>query len=554
MKISTCLAVALLSLSSMSAFAQDAESDLKGELKFENALDAYGKTSAPSSTPMVMTSEGNIIVTGTEYPNASSYYPGAFVALSTKEFPATPIWKMIFNGSSIITAAVADDNGGVYVGGNFRNTLTLPVDGDITLEGAESYGEKKSAFIAHINKDGKVVAAKAINSTANAEMVAKYPNSYDSDAAFCNLNSLAFVDGKLYAGLTFSNTLSYADGAKTLSSSTFDGSDPNVGLGVGSTTAYAVALCDISTMGISSIPVVFDGDGSEADKTYWGLDVPSAKFAIDGSNVYLVASVNGFTPKGALWVSGQKLDTPSFTYNQGDINDYYVAKINLNTNKVNSKVFDGNYTYTNVDNETGIGEIEIIDNNLWVAGCFRQNLPFKPSITAVGNTDTFVAALDKENFSVVNVLTSSFDETTSGTNNQEYLSAFCVTGKQIAISGYVGKAIEYADYIIDKVSPLLFNVDDYTTETKLENDADTNDDYITGTLINDKVVYFAFLTNNLFSYYYGYGDVENPTDGISTIDATSLSKDAVIYNLQGMKLRAPQKGLNIVNGKKVVIK
>lgn len=444
--------------------------------------------------------------------------------------------------------------GGVYVGGNFRNTLTLPADGDITLEGVQSYGEKKSAFVAHINKDGKVVAAKAISSTANADMVAKYPNSYDPDAAFCNLNSLAFVDGKLYVGLRFSNTLTNADGTKTLSSSTFDGSDPNVGLGVGSTTAYAVALLDNSTMGISSFPIVFDGNGSEADKSYWGLDVPSAKFAVAGSNVYLVASVNGFTPKGALWISGQKLDTPSFTYNQGNINDYYVAKINLTTNEVSSKVFAGNYTYTNVDKETGIGEIEIIDNNLWVAGCFRQNLPFKASIAAVGNTDTFVAALDKEDFSVVNVLTSNFDETTSSTDNQEYISTFAVTGKQIAISGYVGKENQYADYIIDKVKPLLFNVDDYTKETTLENDTEDGDDYITGGFVKDGKAYMAFLTNNFYSYYYGYNNIDTPTDGISIINVASISKDAVIYNLQGMKLRAPQKGLNIVNGKKVVIK
>ena len=110
MKIFTCLAVALLSLSSVSVSAQDSE--LKGELKFENALDGYGKSSAPSSTPILMTSEGNIVVTGTTYPNASSYYPGAFVALSSKELPASPIWKIVFDGSSIITAAVADDNGG----------------------------------------------------------------------------------------------------------------------------------------------------------------------------------------------------------------------------------------------------------------------------------------------------------------------------------------------------------------------------------------------------------------------------------------------------------
>ena len=68
------------------------------------------------------------------------------------------------------------------------------------------------------------------------------------------------------------------------------------------------------------------------------------------------------------------------------------------------------------------------------------------------------------------------------------------------------------------------------------------------------------------SIYYGAGDrnvsnivwMENPvydptTVGIETVKADDL-KGAVIYNLAGQRLQTLQKGLNIINGRKVVIK
>jgi hypothetical protein len=41
--------------------------------------------------------------------------------------------------------------------------------------------------------------------------------------------------------------------------------------------------------------------------------------------------------------------------------------------------------------------------------------------------------------------------------------------------------------------------------------------------------------------------------GITNVNAADV-KGLQIYNLQGMRLNSVQKGLNIVNGKKVVIK
>ena len=48
---------------------------------------------------------------------------------------------------------------------------------------------------------------------------------------------------------------------------------------------------------------------------------------------------------------------------------------------------------------------------------------------------------------------------------------------------------------------------------------------------------------------------DEETTSIQTINVTPNSQqDAPVYNLNGQRLSAPQKGINIVNGKKVIIK
>lgn len=49
-------------------------------------------------------------------------------------------------------------------------------------------------------------------------------------------------------------------------------------------------------------------------------------------------------------------------------------------------------------------------------------------------------------------------------------------------------------------------------------------------------------------------DYENHTTGINAITTAKPTDADVIYNLQGVRLSQPQKGINIVNGKKIIIK
>lgn len=540
MKFFTYLSAALLSLSSTSVFAQDADNELKGDLKFENVvMGGYNQ----ASTPMAITSEGNVVVTGTTA-NMMTGALSSFIAMSSKELPTTPIWKIDLDGRSIVTSIISDGNGGVFVGGNFRSKISFPVADGNPIEftwgnsNPEALSDKPATFIAHINKEGNTIAAKAITSTANPEVINQNPN-YTAYQAYCNLNNLVYVGGKLYAGLSFQDVISDGNESKQLASPVYDywGS-------VGSSGCYTIAQINPETLSIVDYPVLFGGDTSDA--SFLGLDVKSAKIATDGTYLYLAANPNGWSSKVALELNDQVVDKVSFHY-EGALNGFYFAKIDLANNTfVASKAFDGEYTYS-VDNFVpAMGDLLVNGDELLVSGSFIQNCPFDKSIKVVGNTDLFAVCLNKSDLSTKSVLTSKYDETAAN-GDQEVFSSLSVLDKMASVTGYVASSSSL-------VAPLLFNADDYSSSSsEFVNDAEADEDYITGTAVaEDGTTYMAFLSNDQKSYFYHYA-APDPT-AVKNIEAATISKDAVIYNLQGMKLRAPQKGLNIVNGKKVFVK
>lgn len=127
MKFSTLFAAALLFCSVSHVSAQNSQS--QGELKFDNVI---MKGYSQIATPMAITSEGNVVVTSTMI-NGQSL--GSFVAMSSPELPNTPTWKVDIKGGSVINAILADQAGGVYIGGDFNEKITL---GGVTLNGKKS--------------------------------------------------------------------------------------------------------------------------------------------------------------------------------------------------------------------------------------------------------------------------------------------------------------------------------------------------------------------------------------------------------------------------------
>ena len=81
---------------------------------------------------------------------------------------------------------------------------------------------------------------------------------------------------------------------------------------------------------------------------------------------------------------------------------------------------------------------------------------------------------------------------------------------------------------------------------------------------DDASVFDAWEKVGIQSIYYGGGEcnkssiawIENPTcaTGISNINADQNAAKVVYFNLAGQRMEAPKKGLNIVNGRKVMVK
>lgn len=540
MKFSTLFAASLL-LCSVSVVPVQASS-AQGDLKFDNVI---MKGYSQVATPMAITSEGNVVVTSTQISGQSL---SSFVAMSSPELTNTPIWKVDIKGGSIVHAIIADNEGGAYIGGDFNEKITL---GGITLTGKKSENaEKTNAFVAHINKEGKVLAAYAFVSTPNAEMVEKFDTYSQGDKVYCKLNSLAFADGKLYAGLIFTDVLSNAAGDAKVTSGTWNMS--GWGMGVGSDADFAAVELDAETMQAKSFPVVFGGKGNYTDSSYMGIDAKSAKMASDGSNLYIVASVNGYYSKAVLQVDGEVKDEPSFSY-AGGINAFYVASVNLSNNTTAAKVYDGKYGWVSGASslvEPGVASLTVKGDDLHIAGSFIQNFPFDTNVKAVGNTDIFFTSLKKNDLSVEKALASGYDEKAAGDDNDEKFSGYAVHGNQLSVYGaVVSRPDVYSPFTLS--TPLCFTAD-LATATSLE--AGSAEQYTTGIVqtADGKYTYSSLLSADQTSVAYQF--TADETTSIKNLAVDKLNKNTGVYNLQGMKLRAPQKGLNIFNGKKVIIK
>lgn len=540
MKFSTLFAASLL-LCSVSVVPVQASS-AQGDLKFDNVI---MKGYSQVATPMAITSEGNVVVTSTQISGQSL---SSFVAMSSPELTNTPIWKVDIKGGSIVHAIIADNEGGAYIGGDFNEKITL---GGITLTGKKSENaEKTNAFVAHINKEGKVLAAYAFVSTPNAEMVEKFDTYSQGDKVYCKLNSLAFADGKLYAGLIFTDVLSNAAGDAKVTSGTWNMS--GWGMGVGSDADFAAVELDAETMQAKSFPVVFGGKGNYTDSSYMGIDAKSAKMASDGSNLYIVASVNGYYSKAVLQVNGEVKDEPSFSY-AGGINAFYVASVNLTNNTTAAKVYDGKYGWVSGASslvEPGVASLTVKGDDLHIAGSFIQNFPFDTNVKAVGNTDIFFTSLKKNDLSVEKALASGYDEKAAGDDNDEKFSGYAVHGNQLSVYGaVVSRPDVYSPFTLS--TPLCFTAD-LATATSLE--AGSAEQYTTGIVqtADGKYTYSSLLSADQTSVAYQF--TADETTSIKNLAVDKLNKNTGVYNLQGMKLRAPQKGLNIFNGKKVIIK
>ena len=81
------------------------------------------------------------------------------------------------------------------------------------------------------------------------------------------------------------------------------------------------------------------------------------------------------------------------------------------------------------------------------------------------------------------------------------------------------------------------------------------------TIPRTQQIYAVVSTNQPYDGAVGYAEIwasgklqQTSSAGISTINNDQLKKNHAIYDLQGRRLNSLQKGLNIVNGKKIIVK
>ena len=171
-------------------------------------------------------------------------------------------------------------------------------------------------------------------------------------------------------------------------------------------------------------------------------------------------------------------------------------------------------------------------------------------VKAVGNTDIFFTSLKKNDLSVEKALASGYDEKAAGDDNDEKFSGYAVHGNQLSVYGaVVSRPDVYSPFTLS--TPLCFTAD-LATATSLE--AGSAEQYTTGIVqtADGKYTYSSLLSADQTSVAYQF--TADETTSIKNLAVDKLNKNTGVYNLQGMKLRAPQKGLNIFNGKKVIIK
>ncbi len=556
MKLSTLFATAMLLGTVAPAMAVETSSVVetptaKGELKFENAIQ---KGYAQVSTPMAITADGNVVVTGIQVKGGAL---GSYVAKATSDLAADPVWKLdITGGRSEVKAIVADGEGGVYVAGNFNGKITLGgAVGGKTLEGKNSGNMcKVNGFLAHIDKDGTVVAAQYYRPTINPGLVAASEYYQDGDNVCCNITSLAYANGKLYAGILFTDILPTEDGNLTAGSWNLSG----WGMGVGSDADFVAAEINEETLGIKATPVVFGGPSDYTDASYMGFTVESGTLTSDGSKLYLAVSVNGYSSKGVLKLNGEVKDEATFEY-KGGLNGFYTAGVDVENATAVGKAYDGKYRWVaGVSNlvDAGVSSLTVDDDNLYLCGNFMQDSPFNTdgvNISATGNTDVFFVRMNKDDLSWDILACDDYDETADNADNGETFSAYEIKNGTLTVYGAVTRYNDAYTDIAQPSTPLQFHVDnvaDFTVNRSVERD--TPEGYTTGVLTSadGKTTYYALLDEAQTTISYKY--VENVADGISDIKTDSKSTE--IYNLQGMKLSAPQKGVNIIGGKKVVVK
>lgn len=535
------LAVSMLCMTALSSFADSKFGSwtLNGEeTKLENYTfwgASYNTLKPGIANQTVVTSDGAQVVTG----YSLSMMTGMQQAIITKT--GANGWTRSI-ASAEITAAVADNAGGIYVAGVFGSSLTI---GDKSLTGyKDSENNKCASFIAHYDKDGNLQAANSIVPSLNKEIAEKYEYyGQGANSVYAQVNQLLTDGTNTYAVVAFTDILSTADGSKTNVSGNYYYDYYGYMFG-GSTKSYTVAKLD-DNLSISDF--VFTVKGNDySDPTNYGCDAYSTVATIADSHLYVATTFKGNGSANGNLIAGQNDPVKlSIKLNEGGCKASVLADVNLSDMAMNYKLYDGNYTWdSDGKGENAFKAIYANGDNLILTGSSTGSSLFDETKTAKGSADVFVASVKKADFSTDWTALSGVEE---NGEELELANASTINGDKVYVGSLTAEVANGSSYTLK--APYLYAVDTKTGE--MQSVATT--EYVASMAAASEAgqIYVSSFANQTTTVNLGLYNTRNAT-GISGVKAEQTG-DMKIYNLQGQRLSAPVKGqINIINGKKVV--
>lgn len=349
------------------------------------------------------------------------------------------------------------------------------------------------------------------------------------------------VDGTLYAALNFTGIITNADKSESVTAGSY------TGYGCVSTQTLAIVTLN-ADLGVDKFLYVLSGP-KRAD---FGANLQSSKFTVADGKLYVVSQAIGYDYQN-FYGQVEKQDAKTFNLgtevNFGTAKGYVLSVVNLSDKSLDIVPFAGQYDW-NVDcsEQRNIKAVYSVGDQLAVVGDFTGKNSFDLSKSAVGGSDVFVALLGKSDFKVKALLQDGVDEGERTSDDlwvNDCTASVLADGKlYLASNTGVNSVYSASRYINDKS---LYVVD--LEKAKIE--SVKAGEFVTGLAAGSQTGEFYVASFEGGKTNLNFGLYTTSTTGISSVKADKAG-EVKIYNLQGQRLSAPQKGqICIVNGKKV---
>ncbi len=479
-------------------------------------------TNLVRSTPVAIDKDGNAIVTGS-YDTDFTFVKDMESITANDKFIAkydkngNKLWAAGLQGMASITAVTTDEDGNIYVAGNFAEQANvLSKNGDAQVIQGMDDKSAGACFIVKYSKDGERLLVKTVVPTADVSVVTDDLWWNGQEPSFKAMK-LICSNGKLYLSTIYKGICQI--GGLTLAGKYVN---QDFGFLVDAQSASVVSL-DASTLdNAQELTTLSAKEKVTTDLLYGPEDI---NFTVNGNILYI-----GFVVKGTavtLKAAGKEEDL-SFAYSIAEQEHAFVlTKIegdNATTKIYNTTAQEISASWNFMD------QIVCKNGNLYVAGTFNEPNPFDNTVLHKTNCDIYVASLNADDLSKNWVAASGFDE---GETNKtaEMVSGLAVNGDNVIVTGW---AETTADHVI--ATPLTFVVDKDGKMTRGE------ETLVTAMATNGTTVLTESGKDGVYTYTY-YTDMPETgikqlvkTEGISRNgDVISFGKpsDISVYNVSG---------------------